>query len=422
MKAEIIAVGTELLLGQIVNTNAQFISQELAALGIDVYFQTVVGDNEERIKAALQIASNRADLLILTGGIGPTQDDLTKQTLAAWLGRPLEIHQPSLDKIVDMFAQRKKPMPANNERQALILSGSDPFFNHAGLAVGIGIRQQDHCYIVLPGPPREMKAVFKDHAVDWINRQMKNQLPLISKILKFAGIGESSVEERLNDLISAQQEITIAPYAKEGEVSLRISVKASDRLKAEQLMQPLLVEIRNRLESHLFAEEDIHLEEAVVALLKEKNLSLSLAESCSGGWVSKLITSVPAISQFYKGGIVCYTNESKMNILGVNEQLLKGPRAVGAVSEQMAAEMSQRALTLFHSDLALSVTGVTGPDTIENKKIGEIYIGLSHADVNKKIDTEVFPLQLSGNRQLIQRRVAKHALYVIWQKLQKLSK
>ncbi|HEY0827011.1 MAG TPA: molybdopterin-binding protein, partial [Bacilli bacterium] len=209
MKAEIIAVGTELLLGQIVNTNAQYLSQGCAALGIDVYYQTVVGDNELRLKQALSIARDRANLIICTGGLGPTQDDITKDVLSAFLGCPLEMHGPSMEKISDLFESRGLPMVDSNARQALILAGCDPLFNDTGLAVGVGLTREGVHYILLPGPPKEMKPMFDHHAKPWLLSLMKEEQPLYSVMMKFAGIGESSLEHALIDLIKSQEDPTI---------------------------------------------------------------------------------------------------------------------------------------------------------------------------------------------------------------------
>jgi nicotinamide-nucleotide amidase len=227
MKAEIIAVGTELLLGQIVNSNAQFLSIELAALGIDVYFQTVVGDNKSRLQEAIRIAQSRADVILFTGGIGPTEDDLTKDALAAALGRTLHIDQLAMDHVQRFFDDRKIVMTENNRKQALVIEGTTPLSNDIGLAVGIALAEQDKYYIVLPGPPREMKPMFTDKAKPWLQQHaLTNEMPLYSKMLKFAGIGESLLEDKLIDLIRSQSDPTIAPYAKEGEVTVRISTKA----------------------------------------------------------------------------------------------------------------------------------------------------------------------------------------------------
>ncbi len=302
MRAEIIAVGTELLMGQIANTNAQFLSKGLADLGIGVYFHTVVGDNAGRIKESLALAKSRADLIICTGGLGPTQDDITKDVLAEVLGRPLVIHQPSMDKMTELFAKRNMPMVESNARQALMLEGSDPLANETGLAVGVALTVDGTRYVLLPGPPSEMKPMFELQVKPWLEANVEGLEALHSTMLKFAGIGESSLEHQLIDLIDAQTDPTIAPYAKEGEVAIRLTTRAGSAQEAARKLKPLEDEIRRRLGGFIYAAEDISLEEFLLRELAFRGQTLAVAESCTGGQLSDLLTAVPGSSNAFAGG------------------------------------------------------------------------------------------------------------------------
>ncbi|GGG11798.1 competence/damage-inducible protein A [Paenibacillus abyssi] len=413
MKAEIIAVGTELLLGQIVNTNAQFLSQGLAELGIDVYFQTVVGDNAGRLQEAIKIARGRADLILFTGGLGPTQDDLTKDALADELGRRLVLHEPSMAKIEALFASRGAHMVESNRRQALMIEGSHPLDNETGLAVGNALTVGQTHYMLLPGPPREMKPMFEGPAKVWLRSLMGDEKPLYSRLLRFAGIGESNLEAALLDLIDKQTDPTIAPYAKEGEVALRISTKASNEAEALIRIDATVEAISQRVGQFIYAQDDIAIEEAVVRLLRSSMRTLASAESCSGGLLAELITSVPGSSSEFLGGVVTYTNKMKNQLLGIPLSQLEGPGAPGAISESTAAMMAERVQALASSDFGVSLTGVAGPSESEGKAVGLVYLGI--AQLGKP--TEVHELKLMGNRSTIRLRAVKAALYRLWQAL-----
>ncbi|WP_127487549.1 competence/damage-inducible protein A [Paenibacillus ehimensis] len=410
MRAEIIAVGTELLMGQIVNTNAQYLAKGLADIGVGVYFQTVVGDNVSRIKESLHIAKGRADLIICTGGLGPTQDDLTKDVLGEVLGQKLVIHEPSMNKMTEMFQRRGIPMVESNARQALMLEQSDPLPNDTGLAVGVAVTHEGTHYILLPGPPKEMKPMFDRYAKPWIESKMDHVQPLYSIMLKFAGIGESALEHALIDLIEAQTDPTIAPYAKEGEVAIRLTTRASSADEAMARLRPLEAEIRGRLNEHIYAAEDITLEQQVLRMLAESGQKLAVAESCTGGLLSDLLTAVPGSSQSFLGGVICYSVALKHKLLGVPMDLLEGPGAPGAVSEETAAELARNTLRLLDADVAVSITGVAGPDETEGKPVGLVYAGLAH----RNGQAFAIKLQLSGNRETIKLRAAKSALYHLW--------
>lgn len=414
MKAEIIAVGTELLLGQIVNTNAQFLSQKLAGLGVDVYFQTVVGDNAGRLREAIEIGRSRADLLVFTGGLGPTQDDLTKDVLAEYLNRKLVIHEPSMVQIEQMFSSRGIHMVESNRRQALMIEGGDPLENTTGLAVGNGLSVDGTLYLLLPGPPREMKPMMDAAGELWLRSKLGDAEPLYSRILKFAGIGESNLEAKLIDLIDGQVDPTIAPYAKEGEVSIRVSTKAGSAIDADLKINESVDKIKERVGEYLYAQEDIPLEVEVVHLLRASRRKLASAESCSGGLLAELITNVPGSSGEYVGGVVTYTNIMKHHLLSIPLTQLEGEGAPGAISESTAALMAERVRELSDADFGVSLTGVAGPAESEGKPVGLVYIGISE----RGKATDVFTLNLSGGRSMIRLRAVKAALYRLWQALQ----
>ncbi|QGQ96301.1 competence/damage-inducible protein A [Paenibacillus psychroresistens] len=413
MKAEIIAVGTELLLGQIVNTNAQYLAQQCAAMGIDGYFQTVVGDNEARLKQAISLAKDRAELIIFTGGLGPTLDDLTKDVLAAFLQRELIMHQPSMDRITAFFEARGIAMVESNARQALMIAGSDALLNDTGMAVGNAMTLDGTHYVLLPGPPREMKPMFENYAKDWLRTVMRDEMPLYSTMLKFCGIGESSLEHALLDLIESQQDPTIAPYAKEGEVTIRLSTKAHSQEAANLQMASTVQMIRDRLGLYLYAQEDIGIEQAVLRLLAEKNATLAVAESCTGGLLSDLITSISGSSTSFLGGIICYSNQVKHELLRVPTTMLEGEGAPGAVSAETAQVLAEQLLILMKSDYAISITGVAGPNPSEGKPVGLVYIGVAQ----KGQPTLVVNVTHSGGRDLIKLKSAKTALYHLWKRL-----
>ncbi|MBA9086055.1 nicotinamide-nucleotide amidase [Fontibacillus solani] len=414
MKAEIIAVGTELLLGQIVNSNAQYLSEELASLGIDVYFQTVVGDNMSRLSQAIKGGAERADLLILTGGLGPTQDDLTKEAVAEVLGKSLHIDRMAMDNIDRFFQGRGTPMTENNRRQALSIDGGTPLPNATGLAVGNAIAENGKFYILLPGPPNEMKPMFEAEAIPWILQHvLTHETPLYSQMLKFAGIGESALETKLLDLIKDQADPTIAPYAKEGEVTIRISTKANTESEAMVKLDKLTEEIASRLSDHLYATGDIPIEKTIIDLMTEKGLTLSAAESCTGGLLMETLTTVPGSAAVFLGGIVCYSNAMKEKLLNVPHDLLEGENAPGAVSAETAQVLAEQVRMIVDTDFGLAITGVAGPGYSERKPAGLVYIAISR----RGGDTKVIELNLKGNRDTIRLRSTKTILYHLWKQI-----
>jgi nicotinamide-nucleotide amidase len=413
MRAEIIAVGTELLMGQIVNSNAQYLSQKFAEMGVNLYYQTVVGDNAERMAEAMRLASSRADLIVFTGGLGPTQDDITRDVLAGLLGLGLSIHQPSYDRIASFHIDRKVIMVESNARQALMIDGADPLMNDTGMAVGSAITHSNTHYVLLPGPPKEMKPMFEQYAMPWILSKMPNTGALFSRMLKFCGIGESRLEHELKDLITEQSDPSIAPYAKEGEVTIRLTTRANTVEEANKVLDITHQEISNRVGEFLYADEDVPLETVIVRLMKEKGLTLSVAESCTGGLFSELITSIPGSSGMFHGGVICYSNEWKHRSLHIPMEMLEGEDAPGAVSEETAILLAQQIVLLTGSDLGISITGISGPSTSERKPVGLVYVAIA----NKNGDTQVHQLNIAGNREMVRVRTVKQVMYQLWKQL-----
>lgn len=413
MKAEIIAVGTELLLGQILNTNAQAISQKLAELGIDVYFQTVVGDNAERLRQAIEIGRSRAELLVFTGGLGPTQDDLTKDVLADYLGRQLVIHEPTMNTIVELFSSIGAHMVESNRRQAHLIQGkgSEPLRNVTGLAVGNGVEEDGTLYMLLPGPPKEMKPMLEGPGVDWLRQRFGEERPLYSRVLKFAGIGESNLEAALIDLIDGQVDPTMAPYAKEGEVSLRLSTKRATQDEADMVFDAAVADISQRVGDHLYAQEDIPLEARIVQMLRKAQKRLASAESCTGGLFAELMTGVPGSSGEFLGGVITYTNEMKHKLLGIPMSQLEGDGAPGAISGSTAKLMAENVMDISGADYGVSFTGVAGPAESEGKPVGLVYIAVAE----RGEETVVYESHFKGDREIIRTRAVKAVLYRLWQ-------
>ena len=392
MKAEILAVGTELLMGQIVNTNAQYLSSKLPDVGVSVYYHSVVGDNPDRLRESLELALKRCDVVITTGGLGPTQDDLTKETISQICQRKLVLHNESLEDIKAFFKKIGREMTQNNEKQAYMPENSIILKNNNGTAPGCIIEQQGKVIIMLPGPPSEMKPMFNDFVFPYFKK--KSSYTIESKFLRVFGIGESAMETKILDLIDVQTNPTIATYAKEGEVTIRVSAKVEQGQQAEELMKPVIEEIRKRTGQCLYSEEDKTLDQVAAELLLKNNLTLSTAESCTGGLVSQTLTNIPGISKIFMGGAVTYSNEAKEEYLGVKkETLLK----YGAVSRETAFEMAEGIRRRLKTDLGVSITGIAGPDGgTPEKPVGLVYIGLSSEQC-----TITKELRLLGNRSKI---------------------
>ncbi|AEM73978.1 competence/damage-inducible protein A [Caldicellulosiruptor acetigenus] len=408
MVAEIICVGTELLLGQILNTNSQYLAQKLAELGIDLYFQTTVGDNMERLKMAIDIATKRSDILIFTGGLGPTSDDITKEAVADYFGLALVLDEDVLRRIEKFFERRQVKMPEINKKQAYVPKGAKVLHNKNGTAPGLIIEKDGKIAILLPGPPFEMQPMFEEGVLPYLEKFSKQKI--YSRVLKFVGIGESSIEEALKDLILSQTDPTMALYAKPFEVELRITTKKESEECAKSLLQSMENRIRERLGEYIYGVDRQLLEEVVIGLLAEKKLKVSVAESCTGGLICNKLTNVPGASEVFDRGFIVYSNEAKMKLLGVPEQVLKEH---GAVSSQTARYMAQGALSNSLADIALSVTGIAGPGGgSETKPVGLVYIGIATKDYS-----ESFEFRFSGDRLRIKEMTSKAALNILRKKI-----
>lgn len=372
---ELISVGTEILLGDILNTDAQFLSIELARLGISVIHQSTVGDNRERLLAQLKEAADRSDIIILSGGLGPTPDDLTKEVCCEFFGKKMFLHEPTVEKIKTYFSTKGMKMAQNNLKQAMLPKDCVIFPNDNGTAPGMAIEKDGVHILVLPGPPRELKPMFRNCAVPYL-MQFSDRI-IVSHNIRTFGIGESLMAERVNDLFDAENP-TVAPYAKDGEALLRVTAMARTKEEAENLCKPVINEIKSRLDGFVYGVNYTCIEEAVIEKLKEKHMKVATAESCTGGLIAKRITDVPGASEVFDCGIISYANEIKHRVLGVSEDDLN---KYGAVSEPVARQMAQGALKVSGADIAVSVTGIAGPDSDStNKPVGLVYIGLADRD------------------------------------------
>ncbi|MEW8957478.1 competence/damage-inducible protein A [Clostridium sp.] len=398
MKAEIISVGTELLLGDIVNTNAQFLAKELADLGIDMYRQTVVGDNEERILNAFEEAFKVSDIIITTGGLGPTEDDLTKEIACKYFNKELICHEESYKALQEYFEKSGMYLSENNKKQAYFPEDAIILKNTCGTAPGAIIKGEDNkAIIVLPGPPREMKTMFKNEVKPYL-KKLTNSV-LVSKVLRISGLGESHMEEKVKHIIHKYENPTIAPYAKDGESILRLTAKAKDEEEAMSIIEPAEEDIRGILKDNIYGEGETSLEHVVSKLLVDKELKIGVAESCTGGLLASMLISYPGISKVFLEGAVTYSNEAKMRTLGVKKETLE---RFGAVSEETAKEMAEGIAKRCIANIGVSITGIAGPDGgTSDKPVGLIYIGL-YIDGNMKVKK----LNLQGDRDRIRRRTA----------------
>jgi nicotinamide-nucleotide amidase len=408
LKAEIIAVGTEILLGDIVNTNAQYLAQRLASLGVNVFHQSVIGDNAERLKEELKLSFDRSDIVITTGGLGPTQDDLTKETGAEFFGKKMILHEESLRWIEDYFKKLNKAMNEGNKKQSYFPEGSIILPNSHGTAPGCIIEESKKILIVLPGPPREMKPMFEDSVVPYLKKFQENIL--VSKALRICGIPEGHMAEKISDIIESGKNPTIAPYAKEGEVTLRITASAKSEEEALNLIKPAEDKIRGRLGENVYGTGDTSLEEVIGKLLLSKKLTISTAESCTGGMLAARLINYPGISAVFMDGAVTYSNEAKIKRLGVKKETLK---KYGAVSKETAMEMAEGIAKTSGTDIGISTTGIAGPGggTLE-KPVGLVYIGLC---INGR--TIFKELNCPGDRQMVRSRTVTTALDMLRREL-----
>ena len=406
MVVELVSVGTELLLGNIVNTNARYLSEKCAMLGLSVYYQTTVGDNEERLAEVIKTALNRSDIVILNGGLGPTEDDLTKETCAKVMGLPLVTDQHTKERLKEYYKGRKKEdLPESNWKQAVIPEGAVVFDNGNGTAPGLVVEQNGKTVILVPGPPNELYPMMEKQICPYL--QKKNEEVILSQMVKICGFGESKVEEMILDLIDKQTNPTLATYAKQGEVHLRVTARAATEEEAKKLLKPMVKEIKKRFGEAVYTtDEKETLTDVVVKLLKKHELTVTTAESCTGGLLAGTLVGVPGVSEVFREGFVTYSNNAKRKLLDVSKSTLK---KYGAVSAQTAKEMAKGGVFATDADICVAITGLAGPDgATPEKPIGLVYIACY---MNDKVHVEEF--RFKGDRQKIRERSVVQALDVL---------
>ncbi|MEK4252987.1 MULTISPECIES: competence/damage-inducible protein A [Ureibacillus] len=402
MNAEIIAVGSELLLGQIANTNAKFISSQLSELGINVYYHSVIGDNGGRLKKAIEIAESRADLIIFSGGLGPTKDDLTKETIAEHLNVPLVFDEKALEAIEKFFTNQGRPLTENNRKQALVLQGSEVLVNHHGLAPGMLLQKGGRTYILLPGPPKELEPMFQFEAKPKLASLISKGGIILSHVLRFYGIGEAELETKIQHILDAQSNPTIAPLASDGEVTLRITAKADSKAEAWELINEKKREILSIVGKYNYGVDDDTLASKAVEMLLQNKLTISAAESLTAGLFQSELAEIPGVSGTLVGGMVTYTEEAKIQQLGIPKELLN---QYGIVSSECAASMARNVREKFGTDIGIGLTGAAGPEPHDGEPAGTIWIGIAIGE-----DVVTRKLQLSGLRNTNRLRTVKYTL------------
>ena len=373
MNAEILSVGTELLLGNIVNTDARDLAVMLSELGINVYWQTVVGDNPGRLREALAVAAKRADCIITTGGLGPTCDDLTKQTVCAFFGQEMYYDKRAEADILAFFDGMHVHATENNWQQCWLPVGCTPFYNTCGTAPGCGFRTADgKVVVILPGPPKELNAMMRHGGIDFLRSVA--DAPLFSRNIMTFGMGESAIEDILRDEMNALTNPTLAPYAKEAEVRLRVTARARDQAEADALMAPVIEDVRRVLGDRIYGIDVPSLEAAVLELLKRRGETFAAAESCTGGLIAKCITDLPGASEVFRGGATVYTNDAKMRLLGVDEKTLAEKTAV---SREVAVQLAEHVREKLGATYGVGVTGVAGPDGDGVHPVGTVFVSMA---------------------------------------------
>ena len=401
MKAEIITVGTEILLGDILNTNCRYLSRELAAMGIEMYYQITVGDNEERLLKTLEESLNRSDIVICTGGLGPTEDDITKEVCAKYFGYELELHKPSLDAMIERFKHMNRVPTKNNEKQAYFPKEAYILKNDNGTAPGCIMEKEGKMIVVLPGPPREMESMFENYVKPYLSKLTNDVIE--SEVLRIIGVGESKVENDILDIIDSQTNPTIATYAKGYECTLRITAKAKSVEEAKELIKPMSDEMKRRFGQSLYATGETSIEEVVSKMLVENNLKIAVAESCTGGMVSASLINYPGISSVFMEGCVTYSNEAKMKSLGVKKETLD---VYGAVSDKCAKEMASGVAARYNTNIGIATTGIAGPDGgTDEKPVGLVYFGIY---INGKVISKKYVF--NGDRQGVRERATRTIL------------
>ena len=406
MKAEIIAIGSELLLGQITNTNAKFISLKLAEIGIDVHFQTVVGDNPERLDEVIEIAKKRVDILIFSGGLGPTKDDMTKETIVKHIGTTLVSDDDALRHIQQYFERSGRIMTENNKKQALVFKGAKVLTNRNGMAPGMAVEKEGIRYVLLPGPPHEMEPMFEHEAIPYLLGLTGKHEVITSKVLKFYGIGEAELEDRIQSILEKQTNPTIAPLATADAVTLRITAKAATNDAALQMIAPVEEEIRSLVGNFIYGVNEDTLSSKAAELLIRNGWTLAAAESLTTGLFMSELAMEPGISSSLEGGVVVYNEKTKMEQLGVEQSLLE---EYGVVSAECAASLAENVKRKFKSDIGIGLTGAAGPDPHDGKPAGTVWIGIASANGI----TETHKLFLSGSRNVNRLRAARFATYYL---------
>lgn len=412
MNAEIISVGTELLLGEILNTDAHFLAKELSEIGIDVYHQTVVGDNHDRLYNAVKTALDRSDIVIASGGLGPTPDDITKEVLAECMDEELVLDEKSLNDIQEYFRKIGRKMVESNKKQAYLPENCIIMKNNHGTAPGCIIDKNGKIVIMLPGPPSELKPMYYESVKPYL--KSKSEKMLYSKVLQIIGAGESSVAEKLKDMMENMTNPTVAPYAKDVGVRLRITAKCSSEEQGKELIAPVEKQIRDILGDCVYAEGDISVPEIAVKMLMDRNMTISAAESCTGGMFAQMLTEISGVSKIFNESFVTYANTAKMKYLGVEEDIIE---KYGVVSEEVARQMAVGVCEKTGADVGIGITGIAGPDGgTPDKPVGLVYVGIC---VNSNV--EVKKLTLTGNRHKIRYAVCIYAYDAIRKALLKIS-
>lgn len=396
---EIISVGTELLLGHVTNTDARDISEMLSKIGINVKYHTVVGDNPERLRKCVETAKSRADIIITTGGLGPTCDDLTKQILAEAFGLKLVENKAEREGLYDYIRYGKK-FTENNFTQAMLPEGCTVFHNNCGTAPGCGFEKDGKIVVMIPGPPKECNAMFRESALPYL-RKLSEEL-IVSHSVRIFGLGESSVDDIFADEMNRMTNPTMAPYAKECDCLLQITAKAKSEAEAEEMIAPVMEHVMQRLGDVVYGVDVECIEESVIKLLREKGMTFSAAESCTGGELAKRFTDMPGASTFFKGGVVTYTNEAKAKLLGIDPALIEEK---GAVSYEVAKAMAENVRTLLGTDIGVGVTGLAGPDGDGVHEVGTVFVSLA-------VEGETFVKELHmgamRTRSFIRRMAGNH--------------
>jgi competence/damage-inducible protein CinA-like protein len=406
--AEIITIGTELLLGQLVDTNTAVIASALAEAGFDVFRESTVGDNESRIAQAIREALSRADAVVCAGGLGPTIDDITREAVSSATGRPLELDQAALADLSAWFASVGRRMSPNNARQAMFPRGATVLENPKGTAPGFALETGDKVIAVMPGPPREMEPMLRDHVIPILKEKFGLQSAIATRVLRTVGISESEVDARIAELFRTGVNPSIAVLAHLGQVDVKLTAKAATREAAHALIDQLEPEIRRHLGEHIFSTDGASLPETLGRLMRDRGWSLSTAESCTGGMLGEMITSVAGSSDYYRGGVVSYANEAKTTLLDVAPELIEQH---GAVSEAVAAAMAVGAQAAFRATIALSITGVAGPGGgTKDKPVGLVFIALADGTGG----VEVKRLHIPGDREAVRHRASLAALTLAW--------